>query len=339
MLNGEFELAMPTTAPSPSRWKTTSGPRFCVQLDSVPGRPQLGQPLAVTRPGPRLRRAGHRRRHGAATASRAASYAPLFDYGFRRGSTRSTAAAARKLPTAPPAPTPTAASASRFTPPLVRRPRAGRRGWEPGYLFEVTADVTDAAGETRTGTRGFPIGRNPLSLQPDRAPAEMLTSSACPPSGLLGANATGEPLPAAGTLRLLARPLLAPTRPACPAPPPDEARRRTEPAPALVNTLAFDTKAGPALDLTRRPGGPAHRPLPPRSPGRRPRLGAGAARLHALRLGGRHHALRHARLVCGAGRHRGARPASRASCWAAARPRPASCWKWSAAASCCARSG
>ncbi|MEJ7662983.1 MAG: hypothetical protein WKG07_27235 [Hymenobacter sp.] len=52
----------------------------------------------------------------------------------------------------------------------------------------------------------------------------------------------------------------------------------------MIKTLPFDTNASPALDLRRRAGRPAHRPLPPRSRSRRGRLGAGAARFRALRF-------------------------------------------------------
>ncbi|MEJ7662984.1 MAG: hypothetical protein WKG07_27240 [Hymenobacter sp.] len=65
--------------------------------------------------------------------------------------------------------------------------------------------MTDAAGETRTGTRAVTIGRNPLSLQ--LTGPGLADKQALPPFRLLSTNATGEPLPAAGTLRLLARPL------------------------------------------------------------------------------------------------------------------------------------
>lgn len=220
-------------------------PTFQVTLDSVPGRPQLGQPLTLT---------GRARAYaGPATDGARVSYRitrrelwPLFDYGFgggrgmmrpgpRGGSqeiahgTTTTDAEGRFAVT--------------FTPPLVPR-QPGRGGWEPGYLFEITADVTDPAGETRTGTRDVVLGPNPLSLRlvgPEQADKAHL-----PAFTLLGTNATGEPLPATGTLRLLAR-RYRPNPPGVPGPAPETADNEL---PAeLAKTLPFDTHASPVLDL------------------------------------------------------------------------------------------
>ncbi|MBU6119441.1 alpha-2-macroglobulin family protein [Hymenobacter siberiensis] len=219
-------------------------PTFLVSIDSVPGRPQLGQPLAIN---------GRARAYaGQATDGATVSYRvtrrelfALFDYGYGG---RGMYAPGRGQGSQEIAHGTTATDAEgrftlTFTPPLV--PKAtGRRGWEPGYLFEVTADVTDAAGETRTGTRSFPIGRNPLSLRfagPDAADKAKL-----PTFTLLSTNATGEPLPAAGTLRLLAR-RYRPNPPGVPGPAPET--EENEAKPELVKTLAFDTKASTVLDL------------------------------------------------------------------------------------------
>lgn len=222
-------------------------PTFQVMLDSVPGRPQLGQVLAV---------AGRARAYaGQATDGAQVNYRvtrralwPLFDYGdggFKRGiypppGGRETQEIAHG--------TTTTDAEGRFnitfTPPLVPATPGRRGGWEPGYLFDITADVTDAAGETRTGTRSVPIGRNPLRLVlngPAQADKRRL-----PPFTLLSANATGEPLPAAGTLRLLAR-RYRPNLPGVPGPAPET--DENEAVPELVKTLSFDTKDGPALDL------------------------------------------------------------------------------------------
>ncbi|MBO2010335.1 alpha-2-macroglobulin family protein [Hymenobacter negativus] len=217
-------------------------PTFLVTIDSVPGRPQLGQPLTLN---------GHARAYaGQATDGATVSYRmtrrelwPMFDYGFSRRTynpgqgnqeiahgTTTTDAEGRFSLT--------------FTPPLVPTKAGSRRGWEPGYLFEITADVTDAAGETRTGTRSVPIGRNPLSLRlvgPGEVDKQHL-----PTFTLLSTNATGEPLTAAGTLRLLARkyrpnPLGVAGAPVISA--------ETELPAELLKTLPFDTKNGPALDL------------------------------------------------------------------------------------------
>ncbi|MGI4865258.1 MAG: alpha-2-macroglobulin family protein [Janthinobacterium lividum] len=215
-------------------------PTFQVTLDSVPGRPQLGQPLSV---------AGRARAYaGQATDGATVSYRItrrelyLFDYGFRgrgigggRGSqeiahgTTTTDAEGRFTLT--------------FTPPLAPA-QPGRRGWEPGFLFEVTADVTDAAGETHTGTRSVVIGRNPLNLS--LTGPELMDRQHLPALTLLGTNATGEPLPTTGTLRLLAR-RYRPNPPGVPGPGPENEANE---APAeLVKTLPFDTHASSALDV------------------------------------------------------------------------------------------
>ncbi|WP_375415904.1 alpha-2-macroglobulin [uncultured Hymenobacter sp.] len=224
-------------------------PTFLVQLDSVPGRPQLGQPLSVS---------GQARAYsGQATDGAKVSYRvtrrelwALFDYdtGGGRGRSIYPPRGGRETQEIAHGTATTDAEGRfviRFTPPLVLAGPGRRGGWEPGYLFEITADVTDAAGETRTGTRSFPIGRNPLSLRligPDMADQQRL-----PPFTLLSTNATGEPLPAAGTLRLsLIR--YRPNPPGVPGPAPETADN--EAAPELVKTLPFDTKNGPNLNLS-----------------------------------------------------------------------------------------
>ena len=218
-------------------------PTFFVGLDSVPGRPQLGQPLTLT---------GRARAYaGPATDGAAVRYRitrrelwPLFAYGFggrgsyvpggNRGSqemahgTTTTDAGGRFSFT--------------FTPPLGLNTSGPRRGWEPGYLFEVTADVTDAAGETRTGTRSFSVGRNPLGLRLV-GPAE-IDKQHLPALTLLGTNATGEPLPATGTLRLLARRYQS-NPPGVPGPAPETPDN--EAPPTLLKTLPFDTNGGAQL--------------------------------------------------------------------------------------------
>ena len=219
-------------------------PTFLVTLDSVPGRPQLGLPLTV---GGRARAYAGPPTDGATVryrVTRRTLWALDYDGGaggrfgrpYPRGGdqeithgTTTTDAEGRFALT--------------FTPPLAPAP-PGRGGWQPGFLFEITADVTDAAGETRTGTRAVPLGRNPLSLRlagPNRADQQAL-----PPFRLLSTNATGEPLPAAGTLRLLRR-AYRPNPPGVPGPTPET--DDNEAAPALIQTLAFDTKTSPDLDL------------------------------------------------------------------------------------------
>jgi uncharacterized protein YfaS (alpha-2-macroglobulin family) len=220
-------------------------PTFVVTLDSVPGRPQLGQPLALT---------GRARAYaGPATDGATVKYRvtrrelwPLFsEYGGygRRIYPPDEGRASQEITHG----TTTTDAEGRFTlsftPPAGPR-QPGRRGWEPGYLFEITADVTDAAGETRTGTRSVVIGRNPLNLQ--LAGPERLDRQHLPALTLLGTNATGEPLPATGTLRLLAR-RYRPNPPGVPGPAP---QTEDNEAPAeLVKTLPFDTRTSPALDV------------------------------------------------------------------------------------------
>ena len=241
LLNGEFKLSADDgeLAFAVEDYKR---PTFYVQLDSVPGRPQLGQPLAVS---------GRARAYaGPATDGATVQYRvtrrelyALFESGFGRGLYPPNRSGTQEIAHG----TATTDADGRFrvtfTPPLGA-PRAGRRGWEPGYLFEVTADVTDAAGETRSATRGFPIGRNPLSLSiagPGLADKQHL-----PTFRLLGTNATGEPLPAAGTLRLLAL-RYRPNPAGVPGPAPETPAN--EATPELVKTLTFDTNTSAALDL------------------------------------------------------------------------------------------
>ncbi|GAB3636873.1 hypothetical protein GCM10027422_24630 [Hymenobacter arcticus] len=220
-------------------------PTFLVALDSVPGRPQLGQPLTLS---------GRARAYaGQATDGAKVQYRitrrelwPLFDYSFGgRGSSRpGPRGGNQEIAHGTTTTDAEGRFAITFTPPLAPR-QPGRRGWEPGYLFEIIADVTDAAGETRTGTRNVAIGRNPLSLRlvgPSQADKAKL-----PAFMLLSTNATGEPLPTAGVLRLLT--ISYKKSPAGVPGPTPETEDNEAPA-VLVKTLAFDTKAGPALDLS-----------------------------------------------------------------------------------------
>ncbi|GAB2710756.1 alpha-2-macroglobulin [Hymenobacter frigidus] len=220
-------------------------PTFLVTLDSVPGRPQLGQPLTMNG---RARAYAGQPTDGATVRYRVTRRElwPMFDYGYggrgiyepgrgqgsqeiAHGSTTTDAEGRFSIT---------------FTPPLVPQEPGRNRYWEPGYLFEVTADVTDAAGETRTGTRSLSIGRNPLSLRLEGP--ELMDKQRLLPFQLFGANATGEPLPAAGTLRLLAR-RYRPNPPGVPGSP--VVSTDTELPAELVTSLPFDTKTSPILDL------------------------------------------------------------------------------------------
>ncbi|RZK52025.1 MAG: hypothetical protein EOO59_14210, partial [Hymenobacter sp.] len=216
-------------------------PTFLVTLDSVPGRPQLGQPLALN---------GRARAYaGQATDGASVKYRItrrelwLLDYDLRSRGMGGPRGGTQEIAHGTTATDAEGRFVLTFTPPAVPRP-AGRRGWEPGYLFEITADVTDAAGETRTGTRSVVIGRNPLQLQ--LTGPGLIDRQHLPTVALLSTNATGEPLPATGTLRLLAR-RYRPNPPGVPGPGPETPDNE---APAeLIKALPFDTKASPALDL------------------------------------------------------------------------------------------
>ncbi|GAA4006258.1 alpha-2-macroglobulin family protein [Hymenobacter fastidiosus] len=96
-------------------------------------------------------------------------------------------------------------SAGGFTVTFVAKaelePGRNKRGpWQPGYGFEVTADVTDAAGETRTGTQSVSLGTTALTLRLD-VPA-LLNREKLPLLNLFSTNAAGEARPARGQLRL-----------------------------------------------------------------------------------------------------------------------------------------
>ncbi|MGI4874961.1 MAG: alpha-2-macroglobulin family protein [Janthinobacterium lividum] len=204
-------------------------PTFAVTLDSVAGRPQLGQPVLV--PGRALAYAGQ------ATDGASVSYHitrrelwPLYRYDYERSGDDLPGRTTQEVAHG----TATTDAEGRFAVTFTPARETRQPGWEPGYVFEVTADVTDAAGETHSATRKVVVGHNSLSLAlngPDEADKQDLAGSFT----LLSTNATGEPLPATGTLRLLALD--------APAAPGDSAR------PRLLQTLPFDTKAGPALDL------------------------------------------------------------------------------------------
>ncbi|WP_167852158.1 alpha-2-macroglobulin family protein [Hymenobacter elongatus] len=77
---------------------------------------------------------------------------------------------------------------------------AKQRGGGPGYVFEVTADVTDAAGETRTGQQSVSLGTTALTLRLEMP--ELLNQDAIPVLRLLSTNAAGEARAARGQLRL-----------------------------------------------------------------------------------------------------------------------------------------
>ena len=152
-----------------------------------------------------------------------------------------------------------------------------RRG-RPGYVFTVTADVTDAAGETHSGEQTVTLGTDALTLRFAGVPA-LLNRAAPPNLQLFSTNAAGEPAPARGQLRLYR--LTPPARALRPRPweTPDttalsrvafkakfpldpygdEADAATWPR-TLVLTQDFDTAPSPALNLRE--------PLAQQAPGR-----------------------------------------------------------------------
>ena len=242
LLNGEFQLETDHGSLSVSV-EDYKRPTFLVQLDSVPGRPQLGQPLAVQG---RARAYAGPATDGAQVQYRVTRRAlfALFDYGLRGG--RIGYPGGREVTEIAHGTTTTDADGRftvTFTPPLAPV-QPGRGGWQPGFVFEVTADVTSAAGETRSANRGYVIGHNPLSLR--LAGPDAVDKRRLPVLSLFSTNATGEGLPATGTLRLLAR-RYRPSPPGVSGPAPKDADNE---APAeLVKTRPFDTKAGAALDV------------------------------------------------------------------------------------------
>jgi uncharacterized protein YfaS (alpha-2-macroglobulin family) len=245
LLNGEMTLQTDDGSLSFSV-EDYKRPTFFVQLDSVPGRPQLGQPLTVNG---RARAYAGQPTDGARVSYRVTrlELRPLIGYGpGERG-----VYVPRRLPginreVAHGIATTDAEGrfSITFTPPLVPEVR-GRQGWEPGFVFEITADVTDAAGETRSASRGFPIGHNPQSLQLT-GPNVADKQQRLPPFTLLSTNATGESLAATGTLRLLAR-RYRPNVPGVPGPAPETVEN--EATLELVKTLPFDTHKGPQVDV------------------------------------------------------------------------------------------
>ncbi|RYU77928.1 alpha-2-macroglobulin family protein [Hymenobacter persicinus] len=147
----------------------------------------------------------------------------------------------------------------------------GKRGpWNPGYVFEVTADVTDAAGETHSGQQRLSLGNAALTLR--LALPEVVNREQLPTLQLLSTNAAGEAWPARGTLRLFrltppARALRLRTweRPEREALSPDEFRRQfpldaygredndSTWARTLVLTQDFNTDQSPLLPALRDP--------------------------------------------------------------------------------------
>ena len=234
-LNGEWKLSADDGELSFSV-EDYKRPTFYVQLDSAAGRPQLGQPLSLT---------GRAQAYaGQATDGAAVQYRitrrelwPLYGGSFRGG--RRYAGGDTEIAHGTTTTDVQGRFQVTFTPPLVPA-RPGRGGWQPGYVFEVTADITDVAGETRSASRGYPLGHNPISLQltgQEAVDKQQLPTLAFQ---LRSYNATYERVPATGTLRLLARRyhLNLPGR-----------TPENELPAELVKTQPFATGNGPRLDV------------------------------------------------------------------------------------------
>ncbi|MBX0291024.1 hypothetical protein K3G63_11270 [Hymenobacter sp. HSC-4F20] len=75
-----------------------------------------------------------------------------------------------------------------------------RGPWAPGYVFAVTADVTNAAGETRTGEQRLSLGPVALTLRLELP--DLLNREQLPALRLLSTSSTNEARPARGQVRL-----------------------------------------------------------------------------------------------------------------------------------------
>ena len=242
LLNGNFSLQTDNGSQD-FAVEDYKRPTFLVIMDSVPGRPQLGQPLMVT---------GRARAYaGQATDGVTVQYHvtrrklwPFYDYNFGVG--RNTYSSSSNGSQEITHGTTTTDANGRFHLTFTPQPGPGPHPerWKPGYLFEITADVTDAAGETRTGTRTIIIGQNPVSLAisgPDRADKQRLSNFY-----LTSTNATGEALLTAGTVQIMAL-SYKPAPPGVPGPVPET--EENEAPPILVQSLQFNTRTAPMLAL------------------------------------------------------------------------------------------
>jgi uncharacterized protein YfaS (alpha-2-macroglobulin family) len=239
LLNGEMSLQADDGSVS-FAVEDYKRPTFAVTFEPVAGTPALGQPLTL--------RGQAKAYAGQATDGATVSYRvtrrevmPFFGYGYGGrfvpggggGSTQEIAHGTAQTDAE-------GRFIVSFTPPLV--PKTSQHRWEPSFIFEITADVTDAAGETRTGTQSLTIGKDLISLRLEGP--ELADKQALEAFKLSSTNATGEPTPAAGTLRLLER-SYRPLPPGVPGPAPET--QDSEAKPRLVQELPFDTKNGPAL--------------------------------------------------------------------------------------------
>lgn len=238
-------------------------PTFQVTLAPVQGTPVLGQPVTVR--GTATAYAGQP--VDGATVQYRVVRRTFWPYYFEQAIYGTRGAPAQEIASG----TARTDSAGGFAVTFVAQPgetgAGGPRGFGPGYVFEVTADVTDAAGETRTGRQRVSLGAAALVLRL-QLPA-LLNRTELPGKAdlqLLSTNAAGEALPATGELRLYRltppatafrpRPWERPEREVLSR---EEFRRRfpldaygtddhdSTWARTLVSTLKFDTEKTPRL--------------------------------------------------------------------------------------------
>jgi uncharacterized protein YfaS (alpha-2-macroglobulin family) len=216
-------------------------PTFAVSFEPVTGLPELGKPLSLLG---RAQAYAGQPVDGAKVSFRVTRRElwPMFSYDYGRGSFAPGRGTTTEIAHGQLETDADGRFVITFTPPPGPKTRRGR--WLPGYLFEVTADVTDAAGETRTATQTTSIGPQPISLRLE-GPKEV-DKQRLPQFRLFSTNATGEATPTTGTLRILARqPKANPPGVAGPPPVEEEAEEKLR----LVKTLPFDTKATAKLEL------------------------------------------------------------------------------------------
>jgi len=174
-------------------------PTFQVTFEPVTGTPQLGQEVTV---GGKATAYAGQPIDGATVQYRVVrrTFWPYFGHHFTGNSRR------RPFPDGPPeveilSGTVQTNAEGKFSVTFVAKgeEQTPSRG-NPSYVFEVTADVTDAAGETRTGEQRLSLGTQALTLHLD-VPAQ-LNREQLPALKLLSTNATGEARSARGKLRL-----------------------------------------------------------------------------------------------------------------------------------------
>ncbi|MCB2407265.1 alpha-2-macroglobulin family protein [Hymenobacter lucidus] len=193
LLNGEMSLQTDDGGTS-FAVEDYKRPTFQVTFEPVAGTPVLGQPITVR--GKATAYAGQPI-DGATVQYRVVrrTFWPMFGRGF--GSSQPELEVLSGT-----AQTDSAGGfAVTFVAQSEAQPGSNKRGpWGPGYVFTVTADVTDAAGETRTGEQRLSLGSTALTLRLELP--ELLNREDVAKLQVLSTNAAGEARPAKGQLRL-----------------------------------------------------------------------------------------------------------------------------------------